>query len=142
MYFVALVKYHDVALHIITKRGKRCQVDNGTLAAPMLNKEHNGGKSSCYQTTAGHHALTEFNPFFPPTEREQGGWIGKQKRRGMVMLRSCVYKNGRRNKISIAKYQTHCSYLGTALAITCCQMDQSIRMSHQLVSISYFYAYY
>lgn len=38
------------------------------LEAP-LNKEHNGGKSSCYQTT-GHHAFTELNPlFFQP----QGG---------------------------------------------------------------------
>lgn len=31
-------------------------------AAP--DKEHNGGKCSGYQTTAGHHALTEFNPPF------------------------------------------------------------------------------
>lgn len=57
-------------------------VQRGTLEA-ALNKEHNDGKSSCFQTTTGHHALTELNPLYiRPLRGEQGGLIVRRGRGG------------------------------------------------------------
>lgn len=42
----------------------KCVMNSAHFGVKRLNKEHNGGKCSGYQTTAGHRALSEFNPFF------------------------------------------------------------------------------
>lgn len=50
----------------------KCVMNSTHFGVKRLNKEHNGGKCSGYQTTAGHRAPSLIPFFFLPTGVEAG----------------------------------------------------------------------